>query len=389
MSDAIVIVGGGLAAQRCAETLRRCGAEQPIVMVCAEPHLPYDRPPLSKGALANPGVEHTLSFRSSDWYEANAVRLKRGVAARRLDHRAKLVELSDGSSVPYGQLLIATGARPRRLAMFDGFENVSGLRTLEDARTLRAALTPDARLLILGAGFIGQEVASAGRRSGSRTTIVEAATAPLAGSLGAELGTWFTALHRAHGVDLLLEQRVEAVHGEDRVRSVTLTDGRTVQCDHVLLGVGVEPDLEWLGDSRLELGAIHTDVDGRTELSGVYAAGDAAACFDPLLEEHVAGSHWESAGRQGSRAAKAMLDLDPGPTAVSSFWSDLYGIRVQYLGHASQADQLSFDGDPQTGRFTATFAREGLPVAVLLAGQPQLLPRARALLAGAHEMALA
>jgi 3-phenylpropionate/trans-cinnamate dioxygenase ferredoxin reductase component len=398
MSEPIVIVGGGLAGQRCAETLRRCGHELPIVMVCGEPHRPYDRPPLSKGVLHARDAEETLSFRSADWYDATGVQLLLGVEARHLDHRARLLELSDGTSVPYGQLLIATGARPRGLPIFDGFENVTGLRTVEDARRLRAALVPGARLLVIGAGFIGQEVASAARTAGVHTTVVEAAAAPMGGLLGPELGAWFADLHRSHGVELLLGEQVRSVRREDppgeigdrrRVGSVTLASGRTVTCDHVVLGVGVEPALDWLGGTELDRKGVITDVDGRTDIPGVYAAGDAAACFDPLLEAHALGSHWESAGRQGSRVAKAMLGQDPGAPTVSSFWSDLYDTRVQYLGHASLADELTFDGDPGSRSFTATFTRDGRPVAVLLAGRPQMLPQARALLAGTAERAFA
>jgi NADPH-dependent 2,4-dienoyl-CoA reductase/sulfur reductase-like enzyme len=389
MSDPIVIVGGGLAGQRCVETLRRCGCEQPIVMICGEPHRPYDRPPLSKDALRSADAEETLCFRSSGWYEGNSVRLELGVQASWLNHGASIVELSDGSSVCYEQLLIVTGARARRLPMFDGFENVTGLRTLEDASRLRAALAPDARLLVIGAGFIGQEAASAAREAGVHTTIVEAGAAPLAGVLGGELGSWFARLHRANGVELLLDEQVVAVRGQRRVDSVTLASGRTLACDHVLLGVGAKPNLEWLGKGTFDRTGVRTDSEGRTGVPGVYAAGDAAASFDPLLEEHVLGSHWESAGRQGSRVARAMLGLDPGPLSVSSFWSELYGIRVHYLGHASLADDVSFDGDPDTGPFTATFTSGGEPVAMMLAGRPQMLPQARALLASTPERTFA
>jgi NADPH-dependent 2,4-dienoyl-CoA reductase/sulfur reductase-like enzyme len=157
----------------------------------------------------------------------------------------------------------------------------------------------------------------------------------------------------------------------------------------VLVGVGIEPELRWLSDSPLDPAGVRTDVDGRTELPDVYAAGDAAAAFDPLLERHALGNHWESAGRQGSRAAKAMLGLDPGPRGVSSFWSDLYGTRIQYLGHASLAEEVSFDGDPRSRDFAATFIRDGRPVAVLLVGRPRQLPQARELLSASTEMALA
>ena len=311
------------------------------------------------------------------------------VSAIGLDDREKTVRLSDGSDAAYDRLLIATGARPRRLSAFEGYANVSALRTREDAHGLRAALVPGARLLVIGAGFIGQEVASAACLASARTTIVEAASVPLQSTLGNRLGGWFADLHRSNGVELLLERRVVGIHGERHVESVTLEDGRTLPCDHVVVGVGVEPELRWLRDSPLDTAGVRTDIDGRTDLPCVYAAGDAAAAFDPLLERHVLGNHWESAGRQGSRAGKAMLGLDCGPPSVSSFWSDLYGTRIQYLGHASVADDVTFDGDPCSRDFTATFTRGERPVAVLLVGRPRLLPEARELLSAATEMAFA
>ncbi|HXR28933.1 MAG TPA: FAD-dependent oxidoreductase [Solirubrobacteraceae bacterium] len=385
MRSGVLIAGGGLAAQRCAETLRRSGYEGAVTMVCGEPHLPYDRPPLSKEVLHDTHAERRLAFRPEDWYGERQVELLLGVEARGLDATARKLALSDGSSVAYEHLLIATGGRPRPLPAFERFANVSMLRTLEDARALRAVLTPGCRLLIIGAGFIGQEVAAAACKAGASPTIVEAAAAPLAGLLGAELGAWFAELHRSSGVELLLEEQVERVHGSERVASVTLRGGRRIDCDHVLVGVGIEPNVAWLRGSALQEAGVRTDVDGRSAVPGVYAAGDVAALFDPLLGRHVLGSHWETAGRQGARAAKAMLGLDPGPGAVSSFWSDLYGTRVQYLGHAPLADAVSFDGDPGSRDFTATFTSAGRVVAVLLAGRPQLLPQARALLATNNE----
>jgi 3-phenylpropionate/trans-cinnamate dioxygenase ferredoxin reductase subunit len=384
-----VIVGGGLAGQRCAETLRRSGYAEPIVIICGEPHLPYDRPPLSKDLLLDGAGEASLPFRSAGWYEEKAVQLRLGVPAIGLDECERSVYLGDGSRLFYVNLLIATGGRPRRMAMFEGYENVTTLRTREDAARLRAALVPGARLLVIGAGFIGQEAASAARKAGVQTTIVEAASAPLERVLGGKLGRWFAELHRANGTQLLLGHRVARVAGERRVDSVTIDGGRTIHCDHVLLGVGVDPDLQWLSSTALGNTGVRTDPDGRTDIAGVYAAGDAAAAFDPLLDRHVLGNHWESAGRQGARAARAMLGLEQGPRGVSSFWSDLYGTRVQYLGHAWMADDVNVDGDPQGCEFTATFTRQERLVAVLLVGRPQMLPQARELLSATTEMTFA
>lgn len=376
----VVIAGGGLAGQRCAETLRRCGYDGAITMVCREPHLPYDRPPLSKSVLADAQAHEAIGFRPESWYHDHAVDLRLAVAAVGLDTAERRLRLSDGNELVYEHLLIATGSRPRRLAMLDGFANVTTLRNQEDARDLRAALDAGCRLAIVGAGFIGQEVAAAGRKAGVKATVVEVEELPLARLLGPTLGSWLRDLHVSEGVGMMLGARLAAVRGADRVEALVLADGSEIPCDHVVLGVGVTPDLDWLAGSGLPTTGVPVDIDGRSAVAGVYAAGDAAATFDSRLGSRAAGAHWESAGRQGSRAAKAMLGLDPGSAGISSFWSDLYGTRIQYLGHASLADAMTIDGDPAARDFTATFTRAGRAVAALLVGRPRQLPQTRALL---------
>jgi len=385
MSAGVVIAGGGLAAQRCAETLRRAGYDGRIRMICAEPHRPYDRPPLSKQVLLDEEHDQMLSFRAGEWYEENGVELVLGVRAAGLAPSQKLLALSDGSHINYEQLLIATGSRPRRMPMLDGYSNVTSLRTIEGARALRAALRPGSRLAVVGAGFIGQEVAASARKAGVDTTIIEAAPAPLLNVLGPTLGEWLAGLHRSEGVDLRLGTRVSSVNGSGSISSLALTDGSHLECDHVLLGVGVEPDLDWLQGSGLDRAGVRTDTSCRSDLPDIFAAGDAAAAFDPILGRHVVGSHWEAAGRQGARAAKAMLGLEPGPPVMTSFWTDLFDTRIQYLGHAGLADEVSFDGDCQSRDFSATFVRNGRPVAGLLVARPHELPAMRALLTASTE----
>jgi 3-phenylpropionate/trans-cinnamate dioxygenase ferredoxin reductase subunit len=385
MSAGVVIAGGGLAAQRCAETLRRAGYDGRIRMICAEPHRPYDRPPLSKQVLLDEEHDQMLSFRAGEWYEENGVELVLGVRAAGLASSQKLLALSDGSHINYEQLLIATGSRPRRMPMLDGYSNVTSLRTIEGARALRAALRPGSRLAVVGAGFIGQEVAASARKAGVDTTIIEAAPAPLLNVLGPTLGEWLAGLHRSEGVDLRLGTRVSSVNGSGSISSLALTDGSHLECDHVLLGVGVEPDLDWLQGSGLDRAGVRTDTSCRSDLPDIFAAGDAAAAFDPILGRHVVGSHWEAAGRQGARAAKAMLGLEPGPPVMTSFWTDLFDTRIQYLGHAGLADEVSFDGDCQSRDFSATFVRNGRPVAGLLVARPHELPAMRALLTASTE----
>jgi 3-phenylpropionate/trans-cinnamate dioxygenase ferredoxin reductase component len=384
-NDGTVIVGGGLAGQRCAESLRRNGYDGSIRIVCAEPHPPYDRPPLSKDALAGshpvslePRSANAVSYRSSEWYEDARVDLLLGVSAVELRPAENQVELSDGGSLHYHRLLIATGSRPRMLPMLERYCNVSTLRTLDDCWQLSEVLGSRPRLAVIGAGFIGQEVAATARRLGCEVTIVEAAPTPLAAILGCELGAWFARLHRAEGVEVLTDTRLECACGNGAVEELRLSTGRTLRVDHVLVGIGVIPNCEWLSGSGLNTEAgVRVDAHGRTELDGVLAVGDAAATLDPRAGRHIPGSHWEAAARQGATAARVMLGIDPGVTPVSSFWTDQYGIRIQYLGHAPRADAIELDGDPDRRSFTATFTRAGRPVAALLVNRPRSLPAAR------------
>ncbi|MGZ4177354.1 MAG: NAD(P)/FAD-dependent oxidoreductase [Solirubrobacteraceae bacterium] len=377
----IVLAGGGLASQRCAETLRREGYDGAIRMVCAEPHAPYDRPPLSKQLLDGSCARQALTFRSPAWYEDHDVELLLGVAAAGLRPRERVLVLADGRELRYHRLLIATGSRPRELPILDHQRNVSVLRTVDDSLALRDALSDGERVSVIGAGFIGQEVAATARRLGCAVTIVEAAAQPLVGILGPELGAWFARLHRSEGVAVLTGRTVEAVHGNGVVTGLELSDGERLGVDHVLVGVGVSADVGWLAGSGVtrDVG-VPVDGCGRTTAPHVFAAGDVAATLDPVSGRWRAGSHWEAAARQGARAARAMLGLDPGPGVPAGFWSDQYGIRIQYIGRTAPGDAVAIDGDPEARDFTATFSRGGRAVAVLLVNRPRSLPAARALI---------
>jgi NADPH-dependent 2,4-dienoyl-CoA reductase/sulfur reductase-like enzyme len=381
MRDGIVVAGGGLAGQRCAETLRRHGYEGAIRIVCAESHRPYDRPPLSKELLSGADVEDSLPYRPAEWYEDQSVDLLLGVSATGLSPAERRLGLSDGTTLAYDQLLIATGSRPRILPMLQGYDNVSVLRTLDDCRTLRDVLAGRPRLAVIGAGFIGQEVAATARKLGVEVTMIEAAPCPLARVLGSQLGEWFTQLHRAEGVEVMTGCTVERVEANGSIKALFLSGGRAVPAEQVVVGVGVEPETRWLSGNGLDtpLG-IPVDVHGRTALEGVLAVGDVAATFDPLSGRHVRGSHWEAAARQGARAARVMLGLDPGSPPLTSFWTDQYGVRIQYLGEAQPADRVEIDGDPEARNFTATFIRAGRAVAALLVDRPRHLPAVRKLI---------
>ena len=278
----IVLAGGGLAAQRCAETLRREGYSGAIRMVCAEPHAPYDRPPLSKQLLAGTCDGPSLALRPADWYVAHQVELLLGVGAAGLRMAEHTLVLADGAELRYDRLLIATGARARRLRALSGRDNVSVLRTVDDGWALCDALSRAERVGVIGAGFIGQEVAATARSRGCAVTMVDAAPQPLAAVLGPHVGAWFAQLHRAKGVEVLTGRTLRAVSGNGAVTGLELSDGRRIAVDHVVVGVGVDPDAQWLGATGLTCSAgVPADDCGRTRAGDVFAAGDVAASFDP------------------------------------------------------------------------------------------------------------
>jgi NADPH-dependent 2,4-dienoyl-CoA reductase/sulfur reductase-like enzyme len=375
--EGILIVGGGLAAARCAETLRRLGYQGRVRVVCGESHPPYDRPPLSKELLdpqTRPGVP---VLRSSEWFSERGIDLIVGVRATELDATAQRVTGDDGSALPYEKLVIATGAAPRTLALFEGRSNVSTLRTFEDSQRIRAVIETRGKLAVIGAGFIGQEVAAAARAAGAEVSVIEIEELPLIGVLGPRVARWFADVHREEGVELVLGTYVSAVVGDERVESLALSDGRSMRCDHVLVGIGVTPEVGWLESAGFDASGVATDELGRTALPNVYAAGDAAAVYDPFLERNVLAGHWEAAARQGVQVAGAILDREPAPPPLSSFWSDQYGKRIQYLGHAPLADAVSIDGDPGQRDFVAHYTRGGELVGALVVGRPRAVGQLR------------
>lgn len=379
----ILIVGTGLAGQRCAETLRAGGYDGPIRMVGAETWRPYDRPPLSKALLAGAAAPEEIALRPAGWHQAKGVELLRGRRAIRLDPAARRVSLADGEVLPYKQVLIATGAEPRSLPLAEGRAETHVLRTLDDALALREALGRTGRLAVVGAGFVGLEVAATARGRGVEVTVLEAAPTPLAGVLGPRLGRWVARMHRDEGVEVLTSVRIEEIAGHRRVEEVVLSDGRRIACDVLLVGVGVAPATDWLAGSGLPETGVPTDPRGRTALPGVFAAGDAARPWDAKARAHARSEHWEAAARQGAAAGRAMLGLPPAPGAAPVFWSDQYGVRIQFAGIADGHDEVEMDGDPDARDFRALLLRRGRPVGGLLVGRPRALPELRRLLTGA------
>ena len=363
MSDGVLIVGGGLAGQRCAEALRQGGYEGPVRIVSAEPHAPYDRPPLSKELLAGAKEHEEITFRPDEWHEEKGIELILGDPAVSLDPEARLVALESGAELSYDELVIATGSRPVTLPGTEGLENVQALRTVDDALRLREALRPGSRLAIVGAGLISQEVASTASKRDVSVTLIEAEPLPLGRALHPDLALWLVDMQRSAGIDVKLDTAVTEIVSEgDRAVALELSDGSRLEVDHVLVAIGIRPAAEWLPDG----------LEALLERPEIHAAGDVAG-----------GEHWEAAGRQGRAAAQEILGNPPAEEALSSWWTDIHGVRIQGFGSSNDADELQVDGDMDEPCFTAVALRDGTPVGALAVACPREVPRLRELLSGA------
>jgi NADPH-dependent 2,4-dienoyl-CoA reductase/sulfur reductase-like enzyme len=382
----VAVVGASLAGLSAARSLRKQGYDGRLVVIGDELHRPYDRPPLSKEFLAGSLPEADLAL-EPDAEDLRAQWLL-GVRAVGLDGPQRAVRLADGSEVRADGVVIATGAAARTLPGTDGLAGVHTLRTLDDARALRDELILGGRLVVIGGGFIGAEVASTAYALGLDVTVVEAAPTPLAGPLGETMGEIVSALHADHGVRLLCGVGVKGLSGESRVDAVLLEDGRSVPADIVVVGVGARPCVEWLAGSGIELDdGVRCGADGRTSLAGVFAVGDCASWYDPRAGLHRRVEHWAGARERPDAAVAALLAggaVEPSAPRPPYFWSDQYGVRIQFAGHAAGADSVTIEEGARDDRnVLAVYRRSGHPVAVLGMNQPRLFMRWRKQLAAA------
>jgi NADPH-dependent 2,4-dienoyl-CoA reductase/sulfur reductase-like enzyme len=378
----VAVVGGSLAGLSAARALRKQGYDAGLVLISDETRPPYDRPPLSKSFLAGEVTEAEIGLLNAgetldaDW--------RTGVAATGLHPSRGTVALSDGAELAVDAVVIATGARPR-LPWPQLPDGVQALRTLDDALALRARLRPGARLVVVGAGFIGAEVAATARALGLDVTVVEALPTPLSAALGTEFGAVVAGLHTAHGVRLLCGVGVSRLIGHQQVEAVELADGRTVPADVVLLGVGVQPNVEWLAGSGLTIAnGVRCDAYGATGLPNVVAVGDCASWYEPELGAHHRLEHWTGARERAAIAASSLLS--GGQQKVSDrppyFWSDQYGITVQLAGRTAGADSVTVEeGSAADYDFLAVYRRGGRPIAVLALGHGRSFMRWRKQLA--------
>jgi NADPH-dependent 2,4-dienoyl-CoA reductase/sulfur reductase-like enzyme len=358
----LVIVGASLAGLRAAEAARKAGHDGPIALIGAERHLPYDRPPLSKAYLEDSAAPPAVRFREEQHLREDlGVDLELGTPASGLDTDAREVVVGD-RRIGYDALVIATGARARTLPGSEHLAGVHTLRTLDDAIAVRAALDTGARTVVIGAGFIGSEVASGARKRELPVTIVEALPTPLVRAIGAEMGVALSALHAAHGTDLRCGTAVEALEGGDRVTGVRLTDGTVLPADLVVAGIGASPETEWLAGSGLELdNGVVSDETLAAGPAGVYAAGDVVRWHNPLFGGHMRIEHWTNAAEQGAVAARNALDpaaATPYET-VPYFWSDWYGHWIQFVGVPAADEIRVVSGDVEEHKFVALYRQGG------------------------------
>ncbi|MGW1892587.1 NAD(P)/FAD-dependent oxidoreductase [Streptomyces sp. NPDC002004] len=376
----VAVVGASLAGLSAARSLRKQGYDGRLVVIGDELHRPYDRPPLSKEFLAGAVGEPDLALETDD--EDLQAEWLLGTRATGLDRTDRSVRLADGRGVRADGIVIATGAAARTLPGTEGLAGVHALRTLDDARALRDELALGGRLVVIGGGFIGAEVASTASALGLDVTVVEVAPTPLAGPLGETMGGIVSALHADHGVRLLCGVGVKGLSGEARVDAVLLEDGRSVPADIVVVGVGARPCVEWLEGSGIALdNGVKCGADGRTSLAGVVAVGDCANWYDPRAGAHRRVEHWTGARERPDAAVATLLAggaVEPGVPRPPYFWSDQYGVKIQFAGHAAGADSVTVEeGAPGDRNVLAVYRRAGHPVAVLGMNQPRLFTRWR------------
>jgi 3-phenylpropionate/trans-cinnamate dioxygenase ferredoxin reductase subunit len=360
--DPFVLVGGGLAGAKAAETLRGEGFDGPLVLIGEEPEQPYERPPLSKGYLLGSAERESARVHDDGWYADHDVDLRTGVPVTGLDPAGHRLTLADGGELRYGAVLLATGSSARRLPLPGAdLDGVRYLRTAADSDRLKADLAGGGRrVVIVGAGWIGLEAASAARHYDNSVTVVEPQPTPLHAVLGAQMGEVFGGLHREHGVDLRTGTGVRELRGDGSVTAVVTDSGDEIPADVVLIGVGAAPNTGLAEAAGLPVdNGVVVDAARRSAVPDVYAAGDVATAFHPLYGKHVRVEHWANALNQGPAAARSMLGQDVAYDRVPYFFTDQYDLGMEYSGLGGPGDSVVCRGDVAGREFIAFWLSDG------------------------------
>jgi 3-phenylpropionate/trans-cinnamate dioxygenase ferredoxin reductase component len=356
-----VIAGAALTGAKTAEALREEGFDGRVVLIGAESVRPYERPPLSKEYLrGEAGRESVWVHDDEGFYSRMQIDVHLGTEVTAVDAAGRVVELAGGERVGFDALLLATGAEPRRLGIPGAdLDEVYYLRTVEDSDRLRERIERGGRLVVIGAGWIGAEVGASARQKGCEVTLVELSSVPLEGVLGPELGAFYRDVHADHGVTFLGDTKVARLEGSGAVERVIAEDGRALECDFVVVGVGVAPRVALAESAGLKIdNGVVVDERLRTGAEGIYAAGDVANAYHPLFKRHIRVEHWANALNQGPAAARSMVGREDPYDHVPYFYSDQYDVGMEYAGYATEWDEVVFRGDRAAREFIAFWLRD-------------------------------
>jgi 3-phenylpropionate/trans-cinnamate dioxygenase ferredoxin reductase subunit len=389
-TSTFLIVGASLAGAKAAETLRSEGYDGRVALIGEEDVRPYERPPLSKDYLRGEAGRDKVFVHEEHFYADNDIDLRLSTRVTSLDTRDRVVELASGEAIGYDAVLIATGAIPRPLAIPGAnLDGVHYLRRVGDADRIRSAIPAAGRVVVIGAGWIGCEVAASARQMGAEVAMVATSSVPLEHAIGPELGEFYRDVHVEHGVEMHLDTGVRALRGNESVGEVVLADGLTLSADLVVVGIGVIPQVELADRAGITLdNGVLTNEHLATSAPGVFAAGDVANAWHPALQRNIRLEHWSSALNQGPVAARNMLGRPTPYDKIPYFYSDQYDIGMEYSGHATEWDQVVYRGDPKSREFIAFWLGRGRllagmnvnvwdvaePIAALVASGRQLDP---------------
>jgi 3-phenylpropionate/trans-cinnamate dioxygenase ferredoxin reductase component len=356
-----VILGASLAGATAAITLREEGADGDVILIGAEPQPPYERPPLSKAYLRGEVPFDKALVRPAAFYAEHGIQTMFGTRATRIDPSARVVELEDHRRVSFDVLLIATGGRNRPVSIPGvDLDGIYSLRTVQDADRIRAEMIAGRRAVVVGMGFIGSEVAASLRQKGLDVAVIDPSKTPLFRVLGEDVGQTIAKLHRDHGVRLIFEDTVAAFEGTQRVGCVVTKGGLRLECDFAVVGIGIEPAVEALGDSGIQLdNGVVVNQYCQTNIGGIYAAGDVANHYHPVFDRRIRVEHWQNAIKQGAAAARNMLGQRIAYDEIHWFWSDQYDANLQYAGFHTTWQQLVVRGRLDSGSFLACYVNEG------------------------------
>jgi 3-phenylpropionate/trans-cinnamate dioxygenase ferredoxin reductase component len=355
-----VIVGASMAGATAAITLREASSD-PITVIGMEPDPPYERPPLSKAYLRGEVTFESALVRPAAFYAEHGITAMFDTRAVRVEPAHRRVELENGRRVPYDRLLIATGGRNRSLSLPGAdLPGIYGLRTVRDANRIREAIGTGRRAVVVGMGFIGSEVAASLRKTGLDVVAIDPGKTPLFRAFGEAVGRTLAHLHETHGVRMMFQDTVAAFEGDTHVVRVITRNGRRIECDFVVAGIGIEPEVEWLDGSGVAIdNGVVVDQYQRTNIDGIFAAGDVANHFHPVFGRHIRLEHWQNAVRQGAAAAQNMVGRRTAYDEIPWFWSDQYDSNVQYVGFHSTWDQLVVRGSLDSASYLACYLNDG------------------------------